>query len=331
MHLFNTPFTAMFGLNLPVIGAPMFLVSNPELVSAVSNGGALGGIPSLNFKTSEAFDAGLQKIKKLTNRSFAVNLIVNQANPRQEIDLDICVKHRVPLIITSLGNPKHVIEKMHAIGSKVFCDVVNLEYAQKVQSLGADGVIAVSSGAGGHAGPISPLVLIPYLKKHLKVPVIAAGGIASGDQMLACLLLGASGVQIGTRLIATQESPVDMSYKTAILQANPEDIVLTKRISGTPASVINTDYVKKQGLELSWVESMLLHNKHTKKYMKMLISYLGSEKLTKAVEKPTWKSVWSAGQGVGLIDAILPINNVLENLRQEASDAYQNLMKSEIV
>jgi nitronate monooxygenase len=306
----------------------MFLVSNPQLVGAVSNGGAVGGIPSLNFRTTELFEKAIQEIQSLTTLPFGVNLIVNQANPRVNQDLEVCAKYRVPLIVTSLGNPKQVIAKMHSVGCKVFCDVVNLEYAKKVQDMGADGVVAVSSGAGGHAGPVSPLVLIPYLKRHLSIPVIAAGGIATGEQILAAQVLGAAGVQIGTRFIATHEASVDDSYKKAILTAKPEDIVLTKKISGTPASVINTPYVKKQGLELSWLETKLLEHKTTKKYMKMVISYLGSQKLGDAITGPTWKTVWSAGQGVGLIDNVLPAAQVLVNLENEYTVAFSRLNAS---
>jgi nitronate monooxygenase len=222
-----------------------------------------------------------------------------------------------------LGNPKEVIRKMHAIGSKVFCDVTTLPFAQKVEDLGADGVIAVSAGAGGHAGPISPLVLIPYLKKYLNIPIILAGGVASGTQLAAALLLGASGVQVGTRFIASEESQVHIDYKNAILNAKPEDIVLTKKISGTPAAVIKTPYIEKQGLELNPLESILLKYPSTKKYMKMIRAYLGSKVLEKAVNTTTWKEVWSAGQGVGLIEKILPAEQIVYQMVEEYHQAIR--------
>ncbi len=295
----------------------MFLVSNAELVSAVSSAGGVGATPSLNWRTTAEFRDQIQKIKRMTNRPFGVNLIVNQANPRINQDLEVCVEERVPLVITSLGNPKETIKRMHSVGCKVFCDVTNLAYAKKVEDLGADGVIAVCVGAGGHAGPISPLVLIPYLKKHLKIPVVAAGGIATGEQVAAALALGASAVQIGTRFIATQESSVDMAYKNAILNAEPEDIVMTKKISGTPVAVIKTPYIEKQGLELNPIEAFLFKHPQTKKYMKMIRAYVGAKALEKAVAGPTWKEVWSAGQGVGLIDQIMPAADVVAELVQE--------------
>jgi nitronate monooxygenase len=319
--------TQSLGIQYPIIAGPMFLVSDENLVSEVSKAGAIGGMPSLNWRTTEEFRAAVRKVKSLTNKPFAVNLIVNQANPRQKPDLDVCVEEKVPLIVTSLGNPKETIRRMHEVGCKVYCDVTNLEYAVKVQELGADGVVAVSSGAGGHAGPIAAFVLIPYLKKHLKIPVIAAGGIATGEQIAAALMLGADGVQIGTRFIASQEAKVDVSYKNAILKSEPDDIIMTKKISGTPVAVIRTPYTEKMGTELNWVEEKLLKNPNTKKYMKMIRSYLGSEALKKAVTGTTWKEVWSAGQGVGLIEDVLPAKEIVEKLVREFHESNEKHQK----
>jgi nitronate monooxygenase len=321
-----TPFTQLLGCDYPIIAGPMFLVSNSRLVSAVSGAGGLGAMPSLNWRTTEEFRQAVREVKAKTKKPFGVNLIVNQANIRQKADLAVCVEERVPLVITSLGNPKETIRQMHEVGGKVFCDVTTLSYAKKVEDLGADGVIAVSAGAGGHAGPISPLVLIPYLRKHLRIPVIAAGGIATGEQVAAALLLGASAVQIGTRFIASEESSVDDAYKNAILNSNPEDIVLTKKISGTPAAVIKTPYIEKQGLELNPVEAFLFQHPKTKKYMKMIRAYIGSKALEKAVAGPTWKEVWSAGQGVGLIQDILPASQIVQQLVREYHEACDRLI-----
>jgi nitronate monooxygenase len=316
-----TQFSRLLGCDYPIIAGPMFLVSDEALVSAVSAGGGLGAMPSLNWRKSEEFREAVRNVKALTKKPFAVNLIVNKSNPRQGADLEICAEEKVPLVITSLGNPKEVIRRMHEAGGKVFCDVTNLEFARKVQDLGADGVIAVSAGAGGHAGPVSPLVLLPYLKKHLRIPIVAAGGVATGQQMAACLLLGASAVQVGTRFIASQEAKVDEAYKNAILRSQPDDIVLTKKISGTPASVIRTPYVEKLGLELNPLEGFLMKAKLTKKYAKMARSLWGAMALRNAARTATWKEVWSAGQGVGLIDEILPAGEILERLVRECREA----------
>lgn len=320
----STDFTRLLNCRYPIIAGPMFLVSDEELVSSVSRAGAVGGMPSLNWRSSERFREAVQTVKTHTDQPFAVNLIVNQANTRQDRDLEICAEEKVPLVITSLGSPKKAIRKMHEVGCKVFCDVTDLDYAKKVQDLGADGVIAVSAGAGGHPGKLSPFVFIPYLKRHLSIPVVAAGGIATGEQIAAALMLGASAVQIGTRFIASHESKVEKGYKEAILKAHPEDIVLTYKISGTPASVIRTPYVEKVGLELNPIERQLYKYPQTKKYMKMLRYYLGSRALEKAAAGTTWKEVWSAGQGAGLIDDILPAAEIVERLMHETLEKLRS-------
>jgi nitronate monooxygenase len=162
---------------------------------------------------------------------------------------------------------------------------------------------------------------VPYLKKHLKIPVVLAGGIATGNQIAAGLLLGASAVQVGTRFIASKEAKVDDNYKKAILNADPEDIVLTKKISGTPAAVIRTPYIDKVGLELNPIEEFLYKHPQSRKYMKMLRYYLGQKALEKAASSVTWKEVWSAGQGVGLIDEIMPASEIVQKLVQECAES----------
>lgn len=321
----KTAITEMLGCEYPIIAAPMFLVSNEAMVSEASNAGGMGAAPSLNWRSPEKFDEALGKIRASTNRPYGINLIVNKSNLRMEQDLEIIARHKVPFVITSLGNPQKVIEVVHAYGGKVFCDVVDLKYALKVQEQGADGVIAVSSGAGGHAGPLSPMVLIPYLKENLSIPVIAAGGIATGKQILAALALGADAVQIGTRFIASTEAEIAKDYKDAVVNAEPEDIVLTKRISGTPAAVINTPFVQKIGYELPWWEAMLRKNPTTAKYMKLLRYMRGTKSLENSASKPTWKTVWSAGQGVGLIHDILPTADIMKRLVAEYWEARNAL------
>lgn len=323
----STRFTQATGATHPLIAAPMFLVSNVDMVVEASNAGALGATPSLNWRTPEQFRAAIREIKSRTDKPYAVNLIVNASSPRHEPDLQICVEEKVPVVITSLGNPKEAIKRMHAVGSKVFCDVVDLKYALKVQDLGADGVIAVSTGAGGHPGPISPLVLVPYLRKHLSIPIVLAGGIAQGSQIAAALALGADAVQVGTRFIASTEAAVDESYKKAILDSDPEDIVLTQKISGTDLSVIKTPYVEKMGYQVNAFEKLFSKNPKFKKYIKMARIYLGSQALEKASRGPTYKEVWCAGQGVGLIENILPTRQIIENLMRETQAALTGLSK----
>lgn len=321
----KTPFTQMMGCGYPVIAAPMFLVSNELLVTEISNAGGLGAAPSLNWRTTELFDQALRTIRAGTERSYAINLIVNKSNQRMEDDLAVIVRHKVPMVITSLGNPQKVIDAVHDYGGKVFCDVVDLKYALKVQDQGADGVIAVSSGAGGHAGPVSPLVLLPYLRENLSIPIVAAGGIATGRQILAALALGADAVQVGTRFIATTEARAGEDYKQAIIDSEPEDIVLTRRISGTPAAVINTPYIQKVGLDLPPLEKFLRSHPLTARYAKLLRYLSGTKALEQAAESVTWKTVWSAGQGVGLIHDVQPAADVLRRLVSEYWEARNAL------
>lgn len=314
---FETSFTRLFNIKYPIIQAPMFLVSNEDMVVTASEAGAMGSFPALNYRPIEAYAVALKNIRARTQKPIGVNIIVNQSNQRQTQDLKIALDAGVNLFITSLGSPKNTIAEAHKNGAKVFCDVTNLEHALKVQDLGADGVIAVGAGAGGHAGPISPLVLIPWLKEKLELPIVAAGGIAHGSQIAAALALGASAVSIGTRFIACQEATIDAAYKDAVVKSSPEDIVLTSRISGTPAAVIRTPYIEKIGTDLPWALKILKEHPLTKKYVVPLIHLAGMKSLENAANKPTWKTVWSAGQSVGLVHEILSCEEIIRKLVDE--------------
>lgn len=323
-----TVLTEMLGIRIPIVAAPMFLVSNEDLVVEASEFGALGAFPALNFRPIERYREALAQIRRRTKRPIAVNVIVNKSNTRQRQDLKYALEAGVEVFITSLGSPKEVIAEAHRNGARVFCDVTNLEHGLKVQDLGADGVIAVSHGAGGHAGPLSPLVLIPWLKSRLSIPVIAAGGVSHGSAVAACLVLGAAGVSVGTRFIASREAGVDAAYKRAVVEASPEDIVLTTRISGTPAAVINTPYVQSQGTELPWILRRLKENAYAKKYAVPLVHALGMRQLERAATRPTWKSVWSAGQSVGLVEDVLSVCEILEKLTRECREALASAPKA---
>lgn len=320
----ETAFTKMMNIQYPIIGAPMFLVSNADMVVAISEAGGIGTVPSLNYRPEEKFAEALKEIKSRTKKPVGVNIIVNKSNTRAQNDIRASLDNGVELFITSLGSPKDVIREAHKQGAKVICDVINLEHAKKVQDLGADGVIAVSAGAGGHAGPISPIVLVSWLQKQLDIPVIAAGGIADGATMASMLTLGASAVSVGTRFIASNEARIDQSYKDAVVKATPEDIVMTTRISGTPAAVIRTPYIDKIGLDLPWYLKILKDQKMTKKYIVPLIHFLGSKSLEQAATGPSWKTVWSAGQSVGLIHDVLSCREIVEKIVQE----YEACMSS---
>jgi nitronate monooxygenase len=325
MMKIENDFTRLLKCQIPLIAAPMFLVSNADLVVEASEAGAIGAFPALNYRPVAEYAKALKEIRSRTKNPICVNIIVNKSNTRQGDDLRIGLENGVDMFITSLGSPKEVIQAAHQQSAKVFCDVTNLEHALKVEDQGADGVIAVGSGAGGHAGPISPLVLIPWLKSRLKIPVLAAGGIAHGSQMAACLALGASGVSVGTRFIASKEAKIDQAYKDAVVNATPEDIVMTTRVSGTPAAVIRTPYIEKTGLQLPWYLKALKDNPQAKKYVVPLIHALGSQALEKAAKGDTWKTVWSAGQSVGLVHDILPVREIIEKMVREYAEAKARL------
>lgn len=325
MKKIETDFTRLMKIDLPLIAAPMFLVSNEDVVVEASEAGALGAFPALNFRPIDKYRDALRSIRKRSKRPIAVNIIVNKSNARQNEDLKYALESGVELFITSLGSPKKVIEEAHKNGAKVVCDVTNLEHARKVQDLGADGVIAVSQGAGGHAGPITPLVLIPWLKSELKIPIIAAGGVSHGASMAACLSLGAAAVSVGTRFIASREAGVDDAYKKAVVNATAEDIVMTTRVSGTPAAVIRTPYIDKIGTDLPWALRALKDNPRTKKFAVPLIHLMGMRSLEESATKPTWKTVWSAGQSVGLIDDILSVREIIQKMVREYESACEQL------
>ncbi|MCO4293658.1 nitronate monooxygenase family protein [Solitalea sp. MAHUQ-68] len=319
-------------IEYPIIMAPMFLVSNEAMMRAAISSGIMGVFPSLNYRNEGELAkvlSDLQSYKELNPEftgNYGVNLIVQRSNPLFEKHLRICGDHKVPFYITSLGNPKPVIELAHSYGGKVYCDVTNIEHAAKCASLGCDGFIAVGQGAGGHAGP-SPLhLLVPSLKHHFPaIPVIAAGGIANGEGILSALSLGAQGVSIGTRFINSTESTVSNAYKQSIIDAKMEDIVLTEKLSGTPCNIINTPYAQKMGYKQNWFEKLLSSNKTTKKYFKMLVQVKGMKKLEAAIHPNNYKTLWCAGQSVELINDILPTSEITKRLVNEVEEALINL------
>lgn len=307
----QTAFTRQFHVCAPIIAAPMFLVSTTKLVTAVGNAGGVGTFPALNYRPVAEFKKAVQEIKKRTNAPFGVNLIVQKSNRFQKEQLDVCLEEKVPLLITSLGSPKEVIKLAHQVGIKVYCDVVNLEHAQKVADCGADGLIAVGSGAGGHAGDISAFALIPYLVRKTKLPVVAAGSIVDGAGMAAAFSLGASAIYMGTRFIASVEAEVDEAYKQTIIQARCEDIINTDRVDGFPGNFILTPALKKLGLEKSVIEEIASKSQKIKRWIALsraARSLFGSPK-----SKVSYKTIYSAGQGVGLIDRIKTVHEIIED------------------
>ena len=323
--------TELLQIQFPVIMAPMFLVSNEEMMACAMKSGIMGVFPSLNFRKKEEFASLLDKLNVLKlnghNRgSYGVNLIVQKTNPLYEEHLKICMEKKVPFYITSLGNPQEVIDKAHAYGAKVFCDLTNIGHAKKCHGHGCDGFIAVGQGAGGHAGPFPLQILVPSLHKHFPdTPIIAAGGIASGEGILSMLALGAEGVSIGTCFIASKEASVSQAYKDAIVNAEMQDIVLTTKISGTPCNIINTPYAKEIGYTQNWFEKLLSTSKITKKYFKMLVQLKGMKRLESSVKKGNYQNLWSAGQSVELVNDIKPCGEIIEGLMKETFEGFNKL------
>lgn len=307
----------LLGIRHPIIVAPMFLVSNVEMTVAACESGAAGAFPALNYRTYEELRTAIRQIKSRTDKAFGVNLIVNKSNPKAAAQLNILIEEKVPFIITSLGNPSEVIRRAKPQGIKVFCDVTDLDYARKVEALGADAVIAVNNRAGGHCGPLPPETLIPRLVSGLKIPVISAGGIATKKDVDDAMKKGAAGVSVGTVFLACSEAPISEEYRKALVQYGEKDIVLTTKMSGSHLTVINTPYVQSIGTKAGFLEKWALRHKRLKKYIKMLIFIRGMKAIEKSAFSATYKTVWCAGPAIEHIRAIRPLRDIMKDLTGE--------------
>lgn len=287
----DTALSKKLGLKYPFVAAPMFIISTKEMIVAAAEAGILGCMPSLNARTPEKLREDLTWIRQRTDRPFGINITIGLTKPeRVEADMALCIEFDVPVILTSYGNPTALVKQAHEHKRLVFHDVISLAHGKKAVLAGVDGIIAVSSGAGGHAGRISPYVLIPWLKEELKVPILAAGCISDGRQVVASLSLGAELCYIGTRFIASKECGAMDAYKEAVVAAGPEDIVYTDAVSGIHANFI----------------------KHT------VPEGFTPDRTPEGAKR--WKDIWSAGQGVGLIHDIKPMGEIVEALAREAHD-----------
>lgn len=299
-------------LRLPLVAAPMFLVSNPALVMACCNSGIVGSFPALNQRESAGFRAWLEEIAAGLEDSaapYAVNLIVHPSNPRLQADLAICVEQRVPIVITSLGAVKEVVDAVHAYGGLVFHDVTTRRHAEKAAQAGVDGLIAVAAGAGGHAGTWSPFALIAEIRQFFDKTLLLAGCLNHGHEILAAQLLGADLAYMGTRFIATQDNDAPDAYKRMLLEAHAADIIHTPAVSGVPASFM------RQSLEQAGYDLTRLQDKAAINY---------GEKLKPINdEAKAWKTVWSAGQGAGGIDDLPRVAELIARLDQEYRAALQ--------
>ena len=313
----NTSLCDILNIKYPVIMAPMFLVSNADMLVEAINAGITGCVPALNYRTDEQFREAITSIRERANGVIGVNLIVNKSNIKFKQQIKTCVDLKVDYIITSLGSPEKTIQACKPHGIKVFCDVVDVKYAKKVEELGCDAVIAVNKEAGGHCGPTSANILIPNLVEACTIPVISAGGVSNGTQMKEMIELGACGISMGSPFIATTEADVSDAYKQAIVDYGADDIVLSEKLSGSPCTVINTPYVQKVGTKRNFIESLLSKNKKLKKFMKMLTFYKGTKALEKAAFSTTYDTVWCAGPSIEGVKSIRSVKQVVADLIEE--------------
>ena len=307
-------------LALPVVAAPMFLISGPQLVIECCKNGIVGTFPALNQRSTEGFEDWLVEIKTELRKyeeetgkkaaPYGVNLIVHPTNPRLEADLKVCIKHKVPLIITSLGAVAQVVQAIHGYGGLVFHDIIKKRHAEKAAEAGVDGLILVSAGAGGHAGTINPMSLVAEIKKFYDKTILLSGCISTGRDIASALQMGADLAYMGTRFINTKESKASEEYRQMIINAGASDVVYTAAISGVHANFLGAS-LKAAGIT----------EEDLKKDRKI---DFGKELNTEA---KAWKTIWSAGQGVTTIDNVASVSELVANLKSEFKLAIEEQMK----
>jgi len=310
-------------LTLPAVAAPMFLISGPQLVIECCKNGIVGTFPALNQRTSEGFEEWLIEIKtalsdfeKETGKKaapFGVNLIVHQSNPRLKADVALCVKHQVPLIITSLGAVSEVVNAIHSYGGLVFHDVIKKRHAEKADEAGVDGLILVAAGAGGHAGTINPMPLVTEIKKFFKKTILLSGCISSGRDIASAMQMGADLAYMGTRFINTQESKAPKEYRDMIIESGASDIVYTAAISGVAANFL------KPSLDAMGITEDMLKRKHKIDF--------GEELTVNEDEAKAWATIWSAGQGVAAISNTPSVKELVSDLKTEFKTVIQEQYK----
>ncbi len=303
------PASLQKGLKLPVIAAPMFLVSGPDLVVEACNAGVIGTFPSLNQRTTEGYRDWLHDIKARRNAdaaAFGVNHIVHPTNPRLLADMQVTVEEQVPLVITSLGAVRDVVDAVHGYGGVVFHDIANVRHARKAAQAGVDGLILVANGAGGHAGVVNPFALVEEVRGFFDGTIILSGCLSTGRDVAAATMLGADFAYMGTRFIATTESGAQTHYKEMIVESGSMDITYTPAVSGIPANFLTPSLIEN-GIDPK---------------------SLPEHKLDMGEEARAWKTVWSAGQGAGAIHDILPVADLVGRLRDEYSQACDDFDKN---
>lgn len=324
MSLLDTPLARQLGIEVPLICGAMYPCSNPELVAAASEAGGIGVLQplSLTYVHGYEFGAGLALIRKLTSKPVGMNVIVEKSSKtyreRMERYVDAAIEGGIRFFVTSLGNPRWVVEKAHAAGGFVYHDVTERKWAHKGLEAGVDGLIAVNRRAGGHAGPKGAEELYAELA-DLGVPIVCAGGIGDEGDFVAALRLGYAGVQMGTRFIATTECTAHPDYKKAIVEAEEEDIVLTERITGVPVAVIKTPYIAQVGTKAGPIARWMLRGRKTKHWMRTLYALQSFWKLKRsAVRAFSYKDFLQAGKSVHGIEGIEPTGDIIRRFAAAA-------------
>jgi nitronate monooxygenase len=320
----STPaeFCARVGIATPLIGGAMYPCSNPELVAAVSAAGGIGVVQpvSLTFVHGHDFRAGLRLIKSLTDKPIGFNALIEQSSKyyreRMERWIDIALEEGIRFVVTSLGKPRWVVDRVHSVGGLVYHDVVDARWAAKAIDSGVDGLIAVNSRAGGHAGPKNPRELLDELLP-LGKPVVAAGGVGTGEEFAAMLTMGYAAVLVGTRLIATIECKASAAYKQAIIDSGESDIVLTERLTGVPVAVINNEWVKRTGTKAGPIARWMLRGRKTKHWMRTIYALRSGLSLKKGLMDEKSAEYWQAGKSVAGISSILTVAEIVSEFEAE--------------
>lgn len=308
-------------LRMPLFAAPMFLITGPELVIKSCKAGIVGAFPTPNARSTEILDDWLTEINSALEDTtdsatspapYAANLVVHSTNKRFEADLDVVVKHQAPIVITALGSPAKVVEPVHSYGGLVFADVNSVEFARKAAATGVDGLALVCGGAGGHTGALNPFAFVEEVRKFWDGYIVLAGGISSGAGVLASIAAGADFAYMGTSFIATEESLAEAEYKQMLVDCTAQDLLITKAFTGANASMMIPSIVN-QGLDPAEVA-----DKAAK------LNYTGQD----GGDVKPWKGIWSAGQGVGCIQKVQPVAELIEQLSNEFNAAKKRVNRT---
>jgi nitronate monooxygenase len=323
----DTRLAQQAGIAVPLICGAMYPCSNPELVAAVSEAGAIGIVQpvSLTYVHGHDYRAGLRYIRSLTSKPIGMNALIEQSSrmyhERMERWVDISLEEGVRFFVTSLGNPRWVVDRVRPLGGVVYHDVTERKWALKAVDGGVHGLIAVNNRAGGHAGKLTPAQLIAELH-DLGLPVVCAGGIGEPSQFIDALRLGYAGAQLGTRFIATTECTASEEYKQAIVRAREQDIVLTERLTGLPVAVINNSHVQRLGTSAGPIARAMLRHRRTKHWMRSIYALMSAYRLKKSLRsEDTTRDYWQAGRSVEQIRDVRPAAEIVAEF-QEAYTSY---------